>query len=566
VRNISQQKETQQDQAFRLDLGSYTRILWRKKYFLLVPLAIAFIVASIGVRFLVPEYESSSLIRIGSPNDANTNVNRFLEGGGKRDRDQKTLVQLEADLLGSRFLDELIRRIGIDRDPEVIARAEMQHEHYPALSTEELVYRRLREFLKRRIKIENPGPELFKISYADANPDACYVIADAITRLYIDQQRQEKLQTLGTVEEFSEEQMAVVKERLDRAEQELSTYQQSIAQRTLGTANPVHERNVPAAERLRNELALTVRASEATLAKIRSRIASAIGTMPSGEPVTGDPEVMKLTSELSERRSSELLTEIGADGYGATPRAPLAADLDPVIATQQSLQRRIQQVATEAYPNVPFDYQPLLVEYFYQQSEMRAYRSKLQQLDSYINQFRINVAIAPQNDTELERLRGEVERQRTLYNTFNEGATQAKIQGQATTTEIGSKVAIVEPANKPVQPVRPDKIKILVLCFLFGATVGAAGLLLTEFTDSSYRSVDDVERQLGLRVLGTIPRVGNARWVSESSRKRTVIWVAVCVTFVCVFISAFYFYGKSTREQMIELSPTLSTKAEAKRP
>jgi len=60
-------------------------------------------------------------------------------------------------------------------------------------------------------------------------------------------------------------------------------------------------------------------------------------------------------------------------------------------------------------------------------------------------------------------------------------------------------------------------------------------------------------------VLGTIPRVGNTRWVSDSSRKRTVIWTVVCVTFVSVFISAFYFYGKSSREQLLDLNLSSTT-------
>jgi polysaccharide biosynthesis transport protein len=555
VRNITQQKE--QEQGFRLDIGSYARILWRKKYFLLVPLAIAFIVASIGVRFLVPEYESSSVIRVGNPSSVSNEVDQFVALRG-RSRDDKTKAQLEADILGSNFLDELIRKLGIDRDPEVIARAELQHQNYPTISTEELAFRRLRDFLKKNIKIEDQGPELFRISYADPNPDACYVIADAITKLYVDVQRRQTIQSLSSVSTFSQEQMTLSKERLDKSERDLSEFQEKIASKG-AEANPVNDKNVAVSEKVRNDLDLTVRASESTLDKIRARIAGVLGSMPSGDVVWKDPEIAKLANELSDRRESELLVEL-TDNTRSNP------DLDPVLATQQALQRRLQQIAVDAYPSVSSDYRPLLVEYFYQQCEVRAYRRKMQRLDSYIGQFRSQVAIAPQQDTELQRLKDEVERNRTLYNTFKESMSQATI-GEAATQNptLGTTVLVVEVPAKPVAPVRPDKIKILVLCFLFGATVGAAGLLLTEFTDSSYRSVEDVEKQLGLRVLGTIPRVGNKAWVSESSRKRTVIWVAVCVTFVCVFISAFYFYGKSSREHLIELNPSLS-KTEAPQP
>ncbi|HKW13112.1 MAG TPA: GNVR domain-containing protein [Candidatus Krumholzibacteria bacterium] len=558
MRNIGQHKE--QDPGFHLDLGNYARILWRKKYFLLVPLAIAFIVASVGVRFLVPEYEASSLIRIGNPNVPTSDAGQYVPGG-RSNRDEKTKKQLETDLLGSSFLDDLIKKLGIDRDPEVIAKAEIAHQTYPALSTEELVFRRLRDFLKKRIKVDDEGGSAtFRVSYSDPNPDACYVIADAITQLYIDTQRKQTVQSLNNVQTYTDEQLAVYKDRLDKSEKDLSDFQERIASTTVSTANPVNDKNVAVSEKVRNDLDLTVRASESTLDKIRSRIASALGNMPSSEPVARDPEVAKLANELGDRRESELLIQLSGEEHAVDP------SMDPVVATQQALQRRLSQVTENAYDNVPPDYRPLLVEYFYQQIEVKAYRRKLQRIDNYIGQFRSQVALAPGQETELQRLKDEAERNRTVYNNLKESKQQASSLVDATSNPtLGTTVTVLEAPAKPVSPVRPDKVKILILCFLFGATVGAAGLLLTEFTDSSYRSVEDVEKQLGVRVLGTIPRVGNTRWVSETSRKRTVIWVAVCVTFVCVFISAFYFYGKSSREHLIDLNPSISKQTEAPR-
>lgn len=556
MRNITQQKEP--EAGFHLDLGNYARILWRKKYYLLVPLAIAFIVASVGVRFLVPEYEASSVIRIGNPNAVSNDVQQFALG--QRSRDEKTKKQLEADLFGSAFLDELIRKLGIDKDPDVLAKAELQHENFPGLSVQEFAFRRLRDFLKKHITIDDEGPELFRIAYADPNPDACFVIAGAITQLYVDVQRRQAVQTLSNVNAFSEEQLAVYKDRLDRAERDLSDFQEKIASR--GTeVNPVGDSNVAISEKVRNDLDLTVRASESTLGKIRARIASVLGSVPSGNDIWRDPEVAKLVNELGERREIELLIDLGDSSRRGDPA------VDPILATQQALQRRLQQVVMDAYPDIPSDYRPLVVEYFYQQSEVKGYRRKLEKLDGYMGQFRSAVALAPQQDTELQRLKDEVDRNRTLYNQFKETKNNANISVDAINNPtLGTTVLVVEAPARPVAPVRPDKIKILVLCFLFGATVGAAGLLLTEFTDSSYRRVDEVEKQLGLRVLGTIPRVGNTRWVSESSRKRTVVWVTVCVTFVCVFISAFYFYGKSSRDHMIDLNPSVSRPAQAPQP
>ena len=540
--------QQQQEPGFKLNLGEYFRVLWRKKYFLAIPIAIALVVANVGVRFLVPEYESSSLIRVGTSAGVSSEVDRFVQS--RRSRDAELGTQLEADLMGNAFLDELIRQMGFDRDPDLLARAQLQAKNLGgALSTEELLLRRMRDFLRRRIKIKSEGPGLFRISYADADPEACYILAESITRLYIDIQRRQTMRGLREVSDFSEEQLEVYRERLERSERELDNFMEQIASKGL-IANPVNERNVAASEKLRNDLDLTIRAAEATLQKIRARV----GTLPDADQVWGDPELVKLINELVGRREAELLGELGD-----SERRPVS-EFDPVLISQQTLQRRLMKLV-EGYPEISADYRPLVVEYFYQQVEIRAYRQKLKKLDEYLRAFRSQIALAPQTDTELARLRQEVEHNRSLYNTFKSAQTTSQISEAAQDTELGATVFLLEAASKPVAPVRPDKVKILVLSFLFGLTVGGAGLLVTEFTDLSFRSVEEVERTLGVRVLGTVPRVGNTRWAHDSARRRNLIWVGVSVGVLLVSIGTFYYVGKSRREALIDLHVTRPTSA-----
>jgi capsular polysaccharide biosynthesis protein len=162
------------------------------------------------------------------------------------------------------------------------------------------------------------------------------------------------------------------------------------------------------------------------------------------------------------------------------------------------------------------------------------------------------VALAPQMETELARLRQEVEHNRQVYNTFRTTQTSTQISEAAQSTELGAMVTLVESASKPLEPVRPNKIKILVLAFLLGCAIGGSGLLLTEFSDTSFRSVEDVEKQLGLKVLGTVPRFEKTRWFHDSARKRTIIWTATCVVVTTAALLGFYMFGKTTREGLLQ--------------
>lgn len=549
--------ETQQPEAgFRLNIGDYARVLWRKKFFLLIPLFISVAVTAIGSRFLVPEYESSSVVRIISSRDMGE-MERFISAS--RSRDDEVGAQLEADLLGSAFLDEMIRSMGMDKDPTLVEIAESQRQNlYPGITTDELVMRRLRNFLKRHIGIHREGPSMWRLSYADASPEAAYVIADAMTRLYIERQRRLTMQDLAEVSQFSEEQVAVYKERLDRSERELQRFQEQMAARGM-EANPVTQANISLAEKVKSDLDFTIRSSETTQQRIRERLVSVLGGVPSGERIFADPEIRKLESNLASRREAELLTDLSA-----APGTMLSSSgSQDILANEQAIQHHLGTLVTEKLPDVPLDYRPLVVEYFYQQIQINAYRQKRARLDTYSRAFRTQVALAPQLDAELARLRQEVESNRSLYNTFRSTQTNTQISEAAQSTDIGATVVLVESASKPLEPVRPNKVKILALAFVLGSAIGGAGLLLTEFSDASFRSVEDVEKHLGLKVLGTVPRFEKTRWFHDSARKRAIIWTITIVTVTAAALGGFYFFGKSVREQMIDLDVSSPTTQES---
>jgi capsular polysaccharide biosynthesis protein len=66
-------------------------------------------------------------------------------------------------------------------------------------------------------------------------------------------------------------------------------------------------------------------------------------------------------------------------------------------------------------------------------------------------------------------------------------------------------VSIVDPAEIPDKPIKPKRITNIVIAFIVGlmASIGLAFLL--EFMDNSIKTSSDVEKLLGIPVLGIIP-------------------------------------------------------------
>jgi len=558
MRKVEQQQD---DHGFHLNLGEYGRVVWRKKYFLLIPLIISVVVSNIGVRFLVPIYEAGTTIRVDNSGSGSRELERFVQAEGRRGaRDAETLSRMESDVLGSAFLDALIRQLRMDQDEALMADSQRRAAAAgPGVSAEEMMYRRLRNFLKRQISVDREGMALFSIKYADTNPEACYVIAETITKLYIDMQRRSRIEGLQDVSDFSEEQLAVYKERLDRSERILSDFQRTAAQRT-AQANPVNEANIGMAQTVEKDLEVTIVTTESTVERIRERLVALIGSTPSPEKTYNTPEARRLWSTLSSRRDTKLLRELSGSSAGSVDPAMSGDDDGAILDAQQAVQRYINAAVRTEFADVSVDYRPLIAEYFYQQVELESLRQKQRSLETYITSFRENVALAPQLQAELTRLQQDVDANRTLYNTFQSSRTTTQISEAVQSTELGENITVVESATMPLKPVRPNRVKILMLAVMFGLVVGASGLLLTEFADSSFRSVDEVEKQLGLKVLGTVPRFDETgRWQAENTRKKAIMWAATSVLVLGIALSGFYFYGKSAREQHIDLQVTSSS-------
>ena len=112
-----------------------------------------------------------------------------------------------------------------------------------------------------------------------------------------------------------------------------------------------------------------------------------------------------------------------------------------------------------------------------------------------------------EHEVEIRELERKAELLRANYMTYAKNRELARISNDLDARQI-SNVNLIQPATLVTKPVSPRKLPILVLglaAAVFGA-VGAA--LASEWLDQSLRIPEDIETQLSLPVLLTIPRIG----------------------------------------------------------
>jgi capsular exopolysaccharide synthesis family protein len=102
-----------------------------------------------------------------------------------------------------------------------------------------------------------------------------------------------------------------------------------------------------------------------------------------------------------------------------------------------------------------------------------------------------------------EELKRAVETNRQFYDTL-----MARAKEESLTQQLqGVQVFTLEPAETPVEPDGPRKVRNMLLGLVVGL-VGAVGMaFFTEYLDNTVRSPEDLELKTGATVLGVIPMV-----------------------------------------------------------
>lgn len=122
-------------------------------------------------------------------------------------------------------------------------------------------------------------------------------------------------------------------------------------------------------------------------------------------------------------------------------------------------------------------------------------------------QTRKQVLDTQESSIDLNLLKREVDTNRQLYDGMLQRLKQVGVSSEVATNNV----SIVDAAEPPVFPFKPSLRSNVMLGLAIGLVLGLALVLLLEYLDDSVRHPDEVEKLLGLPVMGIIPFVRSRR-------------------------------------------------------
>ncbi len=530
----------------KIDLQVYWKIFWRKKLYLLIPVLLSLIIAVFGVRYLTPIYESSTLVSVEEQNVFSQTMGRYITPveDRQRTRDRQYRAMIETRIRSREFLEAVIMDLGLHKSYNIRREIENSKNNPSGLSVDERIIRRLVALLRDKIGVENTMPGFYTISAFDSDPGTAHVLASKVAEKYIDVTQQDKLQGLRQAGAFSDEQLAIYKEKLETSEKELSRIKRDLSATDIET-NPVNAVNLHIAEARKTTLQAEAEKNRIDLGRIRERLSAIFGMVPTTDRIASDQSLANMENRLIAHGEERLLAVMSGEAED-DPRA------DSVELLWEELRRRVSEIVMEEYQEFSADLRPLITEYFFQRYKVDYYVSLERTLQGYIDRHKENLSRRPQLSREENRINHEVETNRAIYQAFIESKTSAQITEAVQNTNLGLRVSIIEQAERPFIPVKPNKLKIILIAAIFGAACGISAVMVTEYADDSFRTIEEVQRIIKVPVLGTVPKtVAHFSWERKKRGRMIIAWTIGIFLFVSIMSGALYMYARALKSSGI---------------
>ena len=339
---------------------------------------------------------------------------------------------------------------------------------------------RAHAMLSRSLKVEQfRDTSLISIQVYREDPTEAARIANSIAQVYHDQRLSMKRRELKRAIEALEGELAKQQEKVEKSEEELERIRKDLGVSVLSQGVRADKLRLSQMEADRIAARVDMLVRKAQLDQLVNLSGEEL--MNASSYIVSDPALQAIRAQLID---SEVTLKLMLENYGAKHPEVLR-----VQAGVDELRKKLENALNGMKTGLRANYEVALQRYEVLEKELEATRAS--DIDSERDRF-----------LPFDKAEREVLVQRQILD-----ALRARIAQEGIAVEVPrTPVEIVDPAVPPSRPVSPNLFLNILLSVLLGLGAGVGLAYFIEYLDTSVKTVDDIERYLGLSVLGIIPQ------------------------------------------------------------
>ena len=164
--------------------------------------------------------------------------------------------------------------------------------------------------------------------------------------------------------------------------------------------------------------------------------------------------------------------------------------------------------------------------------EMESYKAEIKKIRSQVKWYEKKVEDTPKREQELLSLNRDYQNLNELYNSLLNRKLEAEMAVSMERKQKGEQFRIVDPAKIPIRPVEPDLRRIMLLTLALGLGLGGGLAFLIETMDTSFKIPEEVESELQLPVLVSMPIRYTVKELRRIKIKKVLALTSVTVVFL----------------------------------
>jgi uncharacterized protein involved in exopolysaccharide biosynthesis len=521
--------DEQQGSGKGFDPMAMVRAFKRRKWLFIIPFILCLSMAGVAIKIMTPIYYSGGQLKItvNRPSSRLITDSGSKYGGGKQSKiDKQAMVDMSTLLTSPGFLEKVVKELDLhtqmlDANGNLTVRptAEMSPTDI------ENSIRKAGNRLGSMIRIENDGTNLFLIGIRDTDPYNAYNLIKTILKLFLPEYRASRLVSGLNTRTFLVDQLSVVESELSAAEAALAEFQTNTTSAAL-EGSVVNASNLLEVQENLSHLRDRVSGSDANeLANLESSVLLILGELPRTRPYARDAVIAGVIRQMMDLGTSQMLLDAGHREY---------QNIDERLGQLRlRLNSLIEEKVTLNHPQLRYIDRNTIGQYVYYYLFSKGAQDIIDGLSKQIRDFRKFTAAQPLMAAQLTELQDDVLEYRGQVTRLEREITQQSMNLAATNQEIGFQIEIRRKPLLSLVPVEPDKVKLAGMGVILSLGIGLGLVILAIMLDRSFTSVDDIERTLGLTVIGTLPMIQDDHF-QHIRKVRLLRWVTIVLGILAV--------------------------------